>query len=224
MKKPTLAFAALAWLVLGIACNNSGEEKKVTNEVESLSKTAPAGVDKNVTDVESSNKNVPAAVTKPASKCCFANMDECRQFLPISGEHIKQVVSTDPETGELICSEDVDTPNSVTQLYTAGSGKLTLKISDYCISPAKAAVDYDRKYKTTLAVYPKDREVKELADPNGRFKGFAVYSPSDKSSYLHAVVDGRFKVTIAGSGQDKFSHILDLWSTLPVDKLAAFKK
>src|SRR5688572_28790718 len=132
MKKFILAPLVLVWLVFCISCNNSSVGEKVANEVESLSKTVPSGAAKPTSnEVESLSKTAPVGAAKPASKCCFANFEECRQFLPASGEHIKQVVVTDPETGELVCSEDVATPNSVTQLYTAGSGKLTLKISDY---------------------------------------------------------------------------------------------
>jgi hypothetical protein len=151
-------------------------------------------------------------------------MEECQQFLPASGDKIRQIAAIDPVTGELNCSEDTDTPNSVTQVYSTGSGKLTLRIHDYCTSPAKSGIDYDRKYKSVLAVYPKDREIKELGTENSLYKGFAIYSPTDKSAYLHAVVDGRFKVTIAGTGQDGLSNILSLFNSIPLDKLGAFKK
>ena len=147
---------------------------------------------------------------------------EAQQFFPATTADLKPAQGA--PSGNLVCTEDIGSENGLTQTYINGKGRLVLKINDYCISPRKLELDYDRRYKITLKIYGADRELKDLSGPNGSYKGFAIYSATNKTSYLVVTVDGRFGITIVGVDQDNFADITRLFEMIPVDKLAAFKK
>jgi hypothetical protein len=194
MKKITSFILLLVSLFIYTSCNNSGVETKAK------------------VDVKAGN----------VKSCCFMDNEEAQQFFPVATSDIKPAQAS--PTGNLVCTEDVGPENGLTQTYTTGKGRLVLKINDYCINPRKLELDYDRRYKTTLKIYGADRELKELSGPNGSYKGFAVYSATNKMSYLAVIVDGRFGITVVGVDQENFTDINRLFEMIPVEKLAAFKK
>jgi hypothetical protein len=206
-KKPGIIFL-IAGLLIMSACNNSSIETKASRK------------DK------SKNNDTGLSSTKPVVKprsCCFMDNDEVMPFFPVATGNIKKV-QNGTVSGSLYCSEDAEMESGLLQTYTTGTGRLVVKITDYCINPRKLELDYDRRYKNTPKAYGDDKEMKDLSGANGIYKGFAVYSAKNKSSYLLAMVDERFGVTITGVDQEKFDDILRLFELVPVDKLAAFRK
>jgi hypothetical protein len=208
MKKPSLITTGLSCILIVVSCNNSDLHTKAS------------------TDSAMRNNDSISTPVSPSEKkdgvCCFSTMDEVYQFFPTGGPDMQP--SGDDYSGDLVCKNDAETQSSVSRSYASGNGKLTLRISDYCINPKRVELDLERRQKNTINLYGKDKEVKDLADAHGLYHGFAVFSAAAKNNYLHVVVDGRFSVTIAGTNQDNFSDIFKLFALIPMDKLAAFKR
>ncbi|MBL0154491.1 MAG: hypothetical protein IPP93_13800 [Chitinophagaceae bacterium] len=169
---------------------------------------------------DDSNKQAASAAAKKTS-CCFMNPADGQRFFPAASGSISPVDTTEA-FADLYCSEEGDSPSSFTKAYKSGEGRMSLRISDFCINPHRAETDYEKRKKVTVDSYNADRELRDLADGHGNYKGFAVFSPSGKSAYLHVIVDGRFSITIAGISQHSIDDVISLFKMVPLDQLAGF--
>lgn len=203
MRKAITTTLYVAGIFLFTCCNNSGVETKASLD----SKDAPVKAEEKIA----------------VKSCCFFDKEEVAQFFPPATTDLP-LAKDGALSGNLVCSEDGDTESSLSKTYLTSSGRLVLKISDYCINPRRLELDYKRRYQNTLKVYGEDQQVKEITDQAGMYKGFAIFSAKNKASYLVVIVDDRFGITITGVNQDKITDIVSLFESIPAGKLAGFKK
>jgi hypothetical protein len=186
------------------SCNNSGLADKASG------------------DINTEDSDLIKANKSKALACCFLDENEGQQFFPAGSATIKPVNAA--ASGELNCSENGDSPSSFSKIYQSGSGKMTLRINDFCSNPRRSQSDYDLKKKNTMILYGKNQADQNLDDPGGLYTAFVVYSPSQKMAYLQAIVDKRFAVIISGIDQQSADDVIALFKMVPVNQLAAFKK
>lgn len=197
---PGLLLAAAAFIS---ACNNNAgiETKSSLNDDKAINEKLAPGT----------------------GSCCFMSTDEANRFFPAGSAEIP-AADNQPASGNLQCTQDGETESSLSKSYLNGNGRLVLKLSDYCVNPRRLELDYNRRYTNTLKIFGEDKVEKELADPSGRYSGFTVFSAKNKSSYLVAVVDKRFGVTISGVDQVNGDDIVRLFNMIPLDELAGYGK
>jgi len=207
MKIQFSAYLIFSAMLFGASCNNSS----------GLASNAGGSA-------SSADSNSPSSKRNDKERaCCFVNEDEGQLFFPAASGTIKPQTESTP-VGDLNCSASGDSPSSFAKVYVSGSGKMTLRINDYCINPRRSQMDYDVKKKNTSDLYGKDIVTRDITDPTGAYSGFAIFSPSQKNAYLHVVVDGRFSIVVTGIYQQSIEDVISLFKMVPIDKLVAFKK
>src|SRR5689334_20975827 len=110
MKKSAFVLPLLASLIIG-ACNNSDLHTRASTD-------STTGSDDSIESPSTSTTN---NTPKPAATCCFASIEEVKQFFPTGDAEIK--ISSDAPSGDLICQNDPETPSSVSCGYSIGNGK-----------------------------------------------------------------------------------------------------
>jgi hypothetical protein len=173
----------------------------------------------NDTSANKTGNNAPT--TSPGGSCCFQTEEQFKQFLPAACGDVKE--ADDKYAASLLCLQDPNDLSSVTKSYVGADGKrLSLQIRDYCAKPDALKEDYERRSNSSKND-PVEHEYSEIK-VNGVFNGYSHYSPKNKTVYVLAVVDDRFRVQITGQEASSTKDAFTLLNKLPLAELAKFGK
>ncbi len=203
MKKTILHFASLIPLFYFASCGSSADNTKTEkpDEKENISN------DKDVKEDVSVTRN-----------CCFKTVEEGFQFLPVLTEGITAVGDGKPGGSVGDCIGE-NRRSSFHQRYMVNGTEYLFKLEDMCADPGRLPEEYERSHKNM-----KIAEVFNDLDKEGVYKAFGTEDKKRKLTYVFAMVDGRFKVTVTGFEKTKLDEALMLLACVPFEKLAAFGK
>lgn len=156
-----------------------------------------------------------AGMASAQGGCCFKTVEQAQPFFPSGSGEIKSVLDK-PASGSIACGEN--SVSNFSRRYRLRKSEFVVRLFDYCSKPGELKADYERRYKRGKAL----PEFKDLAGKE-TYKGFVTFDPKTRTSYLVAMVDGRFKLQIQGFEAVSLADIVQVFEFLPVAEIKRFK-
>ena len=173
-----------------------------------------------VKDTSSAKSNDEAKSTG-GNSCCFQTEEEFKQFLPAECGEVKE--DKPGYASNLNCLKDPEDNSSATKIYVGPDGtRLSLQLRDYCAKRDRIQEDYNGRADRSKND-PVEHEYNEHTIA-GVDKCYSHYSPKNKTVYVLAVIDGRFRVQITGQQATSANYAVMLLKGLPLTELAKFGK